>query len=56
MKWIDAEDIAIALVDSAYSRTVYVFVVMPVAGVLLFPIAYIANRWLSSVLSSLLRR
>jgi len=45
-----------ALVDSAYSRTVYLFVVMPVAGIMLFPIAYIANRWLSPVLSSWLTR
>jgi hypothetical protein len=48
--------IAAALVDVAYSRLVYLFVVVPVGGVLLFPIAYAANRWLTPVVSSLLRR
>jgi hypothetical protein len=38
------------LIDHAYSRTIYLFVVMPVAGVLLFPIAYAANRWMSPAL------
>ncbi|TMG44536.1 MAG: hypothetical protein E6H85_07625 [Chloroflexi bacterium] len=32
--------IAVALVEVAYSRVVYLFVVMPIAGVLLFPMAY----------------
>jgi hypothetical protein len=48
--------IAAALVDVAYSRLVYLFVVAPVGGVLLFPLAYAANRWLTPVLSSLLGR
>jgi len=48
--------IAALLVNVAYSRFVYYFVVMPIGGVLLFPLAYAANRWLSPVLSSWLRR
>lgn len=48
--------IAAALIDHAYSRTIYLFVVMPVAGVLLFPIAYAANRWMSPALRSRVRR
>jgi len=48
--------IAAALVNVAYSGFVYYFVVMPIGGVLLFPLAYAANRWLSPVLSSWLRR
>jgi len=48
--------IASALVDVAYSRIIYLFVVMPVGGVLLFPIAYAANRWLTPVFGSWLRR
>jgi hypothetical protein len=48
--------IAAALIDVAYSRFAYYFVVMPMAGVLLFPVAYAANRWLTPVLSSWLRR
>jgi len=37
--------IAAALVDVVYSRVVYLFAVMPIAGVLLFPVAWAANRW-----------
>ncbi len=48
--------IALGLVDVAYSRFVYYFVVMPIGGVLLFPLAYAANRWLTPALSSWLRR
>jgi hypothetical protein len=48
--------IAAALINVAYSRFVYYFVVMPIAGVLLFPVAYAANRWLTPVLGSWLRR
>ena len=48
--------IAVALVEVAYSRVVYLFVVMPIAGVLLFPMAYAANRWLTPILSFWLRR
>ncbi len=48
--------IAASLVDVAYSRSIYYFVVMPVGGVLLFPVAYAANRWLTPVLSSWVRR
>jgi len=40
--------VAAALVDVAYSRVVYLFVVMPVGGVLLFPAAWAANRVLVS--------
>lgn len=45
-----------ALVDVAYSRVVYLFVVMPIAGVLLFPAAWAANRWLTPMVVSLVRR
>ena len=48
--------IAASLIDVAYSRLAYYFVVMPVGGVLLFPVAYAANRWLTPVLGSWLRR
>ena len=48
--------IAAALIDVAYSRFVYYFVVMPIGGVLLFPLAYAANRWLTPWVSSWLRR
>ena len=48
--------IAASLIDVAYSRFAYYFVVMPVGGVLLFPVAYAANRWLTPVLGSWLRR
>jgi hypothetical protein len=48
--------VAAALVDVAYSRVVYLFVVMPVCGVILFPAAYAANRWLTPILSSWLKR
>lgn len=39
-----------ALVDVAYSRFVDYFVIMPIGGVLLFPLAYMADRWLTPVL------
>jgi hypothetical protein len=45
-----------ALIDVAYSRLVYTFIVMPIGGVLLFPVAYAANRWLSPVIGSWLKR
>jgi hypothetical protein len=48
--------IAALLVNVAYSRFAYYFVVMPIGGVLLCAFAYVANRWLSPVLSSWLRR
>ena len=48
--------VKLVLVDVAYSRFVYYFIVMPVGGVLLFPAAYAANRWLTPVLSSWIRR
>jgi len=48
--------IAAALIDVAYSRFVYYFVVMPIGGILLFPVAYAANRWLTPTLRSWLRR
>lgn len=48
--------IAAALIDVAYSRVVYLFVVIPVAGVLLFPAAWAANRWLTPVIGSRIRR
>ena len=48
--------VAAALVDVAYSRIVYLFVVMPVAGILVFPAAWAANRWLTPVIGSRIRR
>jgi len=48
--------VAAALIDVAYSRFVYYFVVMPIGGVLLFPLAYAANRWLTPLVSSWFRR
>jgi hypothetical protein len=48
--------VAAALVDVAYSRVVYLFVVMPVGGVLLFPAAWAANRWLTPVARSWIKR
>jgi hypothetical protein len=47
--------IAWALIDVAYSRVVYLFIVM-VGGVLLFPVASAANRLLTPAFSSRLRR
>lgn len=44
-----------ALVDVAYSRVVYVLVVMPIGGVLLFPAAWAANRWLTPMIASRIR-
>ncbi len=48
--------LAAALVDVAYSRVVYFLVVMPVCGVLLFPAAWAANRWLTRVIVPWVRR
>lgn len=48
--------IAAALVDVAYSRFLYLFVVMPVGGVLLFPAAWAANRWLTPAIGSRIKR
>lgn len=45
-----------ALVDVAYNRVVYLFVVMPIGGVLLFPAAWAANRWLTPLISGWLGR
>lgn len=45
-----------ALVDVAYSRVVYLFVVMPVGGVLLIPAAWAANRWLTPMIGSRIKR
>ena len=48
--------VAAALVDLAYSPVVYLFVVMPIGGVLLFPAAWAANRWLTPMIGSRIRR
>jgi hypothetical protein len=48
--------VAGALVDVVYSRVVYLFVVVPVGGVLLFPLAWAANRWLTPWISSRIGR
>lgn len=48
--------IAAALVDVGYNLVVYLFVVVPIAGVLLFPAAWAANRWLTPVISGWVRR
>lgn len=45
-----------ALVDVAYSRFVYYFVLMPIGGVLLFPIAWVANRWLTPLIAARFKR
>jgi hypothetical protein len=45
-----------ALVDVAYNRVVYLFVAMPIGGVLLFPVAWAANRWLTPMISGWLGR
>ena len=37
-------------------RVVFLFVVTPVAGVLLFPAAWAANRWLTPVIRSRIKR
>jgi hypothetical protein len=47
--------LATALIDVAYTRVVYLFVVMPIGGVLLFPAAYVANRWLTPLLQRVFR-
>jgi hypothetical protein len=51
-----ASIIAASLIDIAYSRFVYYFIVMPIGGVLLFPAAYAANRWLTPAIRSWLKR
>ena len=48
--------VAAALVDVSYSRVVYLFIVMPIGGILLFPAAWAANRWLTPLIGSLIRR
>ena len=48
--------LAAVLVDVAYSRIVYLFVVIPVGAVLLFPAAWAANRWLTPMIRSRIRR
>ena len=48
--------VAAALIDVAYSRGVYLFVIRPVGGVLLFPAAWAANRWLTPAIGSRIRR
>ena len=48
--------LAAALIDGAYSRLVYLVVVVPVCGVLLFPAAWGAKRWLTPVIHSRIRR
>lgn len=45
-----------ALVGVAYSRVVYLFIVMPVAAVLLFPAAWAANGWLTPAIRSRIGR
>ncbi|HEX2681403.1 MAG TPA: hypothetical protein VHQ03_08935 [Candidatus Dormibacteraeota bacterium] len=45
-----------ALVGVAYSRVVYLVIVMPIAGVLLFPAAWAANRWVTPLIGSWVRR
>ncbi len=45
-----------SLVGVVYSRFVYYLVVGPIFGVLLFPMAWAANRWLTPMLSSWMRR
>jgi hypothetical protein len=51
-----ASVLAATLVGVAYSRVAYLFIVMPVGGVLLFPAAWAANRWLTPVIGSRIRR
>jgi protein-S-isoprenylcysteine O-methyltransferase Ste14 len=48
--------IAAAFVDIAYSRLIYLAVVMPIGGLLLFPVAYAANRWLTPMIGRWLGR
>jgi hypothetical protein len=48
--------VAAALVDVVYNRVVYLFVVVPIAGVLLFPVAWAMNRWITPLITSWLRR
>lgn len=47
---------AAALVDVAYNRVIYFFVVVPIGSVLLFPAAWAANRWLTPVIRGWVRR
>jgi hypothetical protein len=42
--------IAWTLIGVAYSRIVYFLVVSPICGVLLFPSAWAANRWLTPLI------
>lgn len=44
------------LVDVAYPRVVYYFILMPIGGVLLFPMAWAANRWLTPLIAARFRR
>jgi len=48
--------IAAAFIDVAYSRPIYLFVVVPIGGLLLFPVAYAANRWLTPMVNGWLGR
>lgn len=48
--------LAWSLIDVAYSRVMYLVVVMPICGVLLFPAAWAANRWLTPMISSRIPR
>jgi hypothetical protein len=45
-----------AVLQVASLRVEYLFVVSPICGVLLFPAAWAANRWLTPKISSRLRR
>ena len=48
--------ITTALFKSGFSRITYFLLVAPIGGLLLFPVAYAANRWLTPVLASWIRR
>ena len=48
--------VTIVLFNFGFSRVVYVVIVAPIGGVLVFPIAYAANRWLTPVLVTWIRR
>jgi len=48
--------VLVALVDVAYNRVIYLFVVVPIGGVLLFPAAWAVNRWLTPVITGWVRR
>jgi hypothetical protein len=47
--------VAGALVDVAYSKFAYYFILIPVLGVLLFPAAWAANRWLTPLIAARLK-